>query len=415
MQKTELLSPAGSFVNLRAAIDAGTDGVYFGLQELNMRSVAAHNFTLKDLPKITALCKNNKIKSYLTVNSLIYDQDLPLAQKLCDEAKKHGIDAVIASDTAILEYLKKIKLSAHISTQMNVGNIEAVRFFSRYADTIVLARELTLEQISSITQAIKKEQIKGPDGQLVKIEIFIHGALCVAISGKCYMSLALYNQSANRGKCQQPCRRKYKIIDEVTKKELVIDNQYVMSPKDLCTISVLDKIIQSGASVLKIEGRARSPEYVWQVTRSYKEALESLKEDQKDNNTYTPEKIKTWQEELKSVYNRGFWEGGYYLGEKLGEWSNSSGSKATYKRTYLGKAIKYFAKLKVAEFLLETGSLKIGNEVYITGPTTGLLKLKVSSLHTSGPVKLAIKGEKAALLVGHKVRRNDQLYLIEKN
>ncbi len=413
MQKIELLSPAGNFINLRAAIDAGANGVYFGVQELNMRSLAAHNFTLKDLPKISALCKKHQVKSYLTVNSLIYDQDLLLAQKLCDEAKKHGIDAVIASDVAILEYLKKIKLSAHISTQMNVGNLEAVRFFSNYADTIVLARELTLEQISSITQAIKKEKIKGPSGQLVKIEIFIHGALCVGISGKCYMSLALYNQSANRGKCQQPCRRKYKIIDEVTNKELSIDNQYVMSPKDLCTISVLDKIIQSGASVLKIEGRARSPEYVWQVTRSYKEALTSLEKDK--NKAYTPEKIKDWQAALKSVYNRGFWEGGYYLGEKLGEWSNSAGSQATYKRTYLGKAVKYFSKLKVAEFLLETGDLKIGNEVYITGPTTGLLKLKVLSLHTNGPVKLAVKGEKAALLVGKKIRRNDQLYLIEKN
>lgn len=412
MQKIELLSPAGSFINLRAAIEAGADSVYFGLQDLNMRSLAAHNFTVKDLPKIAALCKKNKIRSYLTLNSLLYDQDLPLAIKLCNEAKKHDIDAVIASDVSILEYLKKIKLSAHISTQMNVGNLAAVRFFANYADTIVLARELTLEQISLITTGIAKEQIKGPSGQLVKIEIFIHGALCVGISGKCYMSLALYNQSANRGKCFQPCRRKYKITDENTGKELTIDNQYVMSPKDLCTISVLDQIVKSGASVLKIEGRARAPEYVWQVTRSYKEALMSLK---KNKHTYTPEKIKNWKQELKSVYNRGFWEGGYYMGKELGEWSKSSGSKAIYKRTYLGKAVKYFSKLKVAEFLLETGNLKIGNEVYITGPTTGLLKLKVTSLHIDGPVKLASKGEKAALLVGKKVRRNDQLYLIEKN
>lgn len=405
----ELMAPAGSFVSLRAAIKAGADSIYFGLEELNMRSLAAHNFTLKDLGKIVQICKKNKVKSYLTLNSLMYDEDLQLMRKIADNAKASGVDAVIASDMAALKYLESINLPAHISTQMNVGNLEAVRFFAQYADTVVLARELTLKQISKIIEAVEKEKIIGPSGQLIKIEIFIHGALCVAISGKCYMSLALYNHSANRGKCFQPCRRKYKITDESTEKELSIDNQFVMSPKDLCTISFLDQIVQSGVKILKIEGRGRSPEYVWTVVSCYRKALNSIAKD-----AYTSETIKLYQEELKTVYNRGFWEGGYYLGHKLGEWANHAGSKATFKRTYLGKAVKYFSKLKVAEFILETGSLKLGDEVYITGPTTGLLKLKIDSLHTQGQAASAAKGEKAALFTGTKIRRNDQLYLIEQ-
>ncbi len=409
MKIPELLSPAGSFAALKAAIDAGADSIYFGLDELNMRTLAGHNFNLENLPKCIALCKKHNIKSYLTLNSLIYDRDIALFKKSADAAKSCGVDAIIASDMAVLEYLKKIKISAHVSTQANVGNLEAVRFFAGYADTIVLARELTLQQITDIIQGIEKEKIKGPSGNLVKIEIFIHGALCIAISGRCYMSLALYNKSANRGQCLQPCRRKYKIIDENTQKELVIDNKYVMSPKDLCTIGLLDKIVKSGVSILKIEGRARSADYVWQVTKTYKEALICLL-----RNKYSLEKIKKLKSDLEKVYNRGFWEGGYYLGQETKQWSNVSGSKASQKKTYLGKAVKYFSNLKVAEFLLEAGSLKIGQEVYITGPTTGLLKMKVLSLHTNGPVLSAQKGEKAAILVGKKVRRNDQLYLIEK-
>lgn len=409
MKIPELLAPAGSFSALKAAIDAGADSVYFGLDELNMRTLAGHNFNLENLPKVAALCKKNRIKSYLTLNSLIYDQDLPTFKKLADAAKNSGIDAVIASDMAVLQYLKKIRMSAHISTQMNAANLDAVRFFAGFADTIVLARELSLKQIEAIVKGIEKEQIKGPEGRLVKIEIFIHGALCVAISGKCYMSLALYDKSANRGQCLQPCRRKYRVIDENTQKELLIDNRYVMSPKDLCTIGNLDQIVKSGASILKIEGRARSAEYVWQTTRTYKEALVSLL-----NKTYTQETINKSREALKSVYNRGFWEGGYYLGSKLGQWSKATGSRASQKRTYIGKALKYFSKLKVGEFLLEAGPLKIGQEVYITGPTTGLIKLKVVSLHINGPVLAAGKGEKVAVLTGQKIRRNDKLYLIEK-
>ncbi|MBS3115009.1 U32 family peptidase, partial [Candidatus Woesearchaeota archaeon] len=319
----ELMSPVGSYESLAAAIQAKADSIYFGVGELNMRSRAAYNFTVKDLKKIADICKKNNIKSYLTLNVVVYDNEFKAIKKLCDAAKKAKISAVIASDLAVIQYANKIKLPVHISTQANVSNIEAVRFYSRYADVIVLARELTLEQIRNIAKEIKKQNMRGPNKQLVKIELFIHGAMCVSISGKCQMSLALYNEPANRGKCLQACRRAYRVIDEETGDELVIDNKYVMSPKDLCTIGFIDKLIEAGVSVFKIEGRGRSPEYVYTVTKVYKEAVESY-----FNGSYTKTKIKHWTSELEKVFNRGFWQGGYYLGKKLGEWSGTYGSKA---------------------------------------------------------------------------------------
>ncbi|MFA5249909.1 MAG: peptidase U32 family protein [Parachlamydiales bacterium] len=408
MSEIELLSPAGSFAALQAAIDAGADSIYFGLEELNMRALSGHNFKLADLPEIASRCHEKNLKSYLALNTLLYDTDLPLMRQICQKAKEAQIDAVIASDMAALEYLQAIGQPAHLSTQLNVGNLEALKFFAKYAETIVLARELTLEQVCYLARKIEQEKITGPSGKRLKLEVFIHGALCVAISGKCQMSLALYNKSANRGECLQPCRRKYQVQDLETGRELVVDNQYIMSPKDLSTVSVLDQIVESGVSVLKIEGRSRSPEYVFKTTKTYREALRSLKEG-----TYHNAKIQIWQEELKSVYNRGFWEGGYYLGQPLGEWAASAGSKTPQKRTYLGKALKYFPKIQVAEFLLEARKISLNDRILIIGPKTGLIELQVGSLHTNGPVSSAVRGETIGLFIGKKIYPGDQLYLIE--
>lgn len=410
MQEIELLAPSGNFACLKAAINAGAKSVYFGVEDLNMRSNATSNFELRDLKEISLYCKENKAKAYLTLNTVLYDDDLKKMQKLCNEAKKAGIDAIIASDIAAIEYARSIGLNVHISTQLNVSNIEAVKFFAKYAEVIVLARELNLEQISSICKAIKDQRIKAPSGQDVRIEIFIHGALCVAISGKCYMSLAQYNLSANRGACLQACRRKYRVIEEETNKELVLDNKYIMSPKDLCTISVLDQIIASGVKVLKIEGRARPPEYVDTVVTAYREALQNIAEK-----TYTKEKIEEWIFKLSKVFNRGFWHGGYYLGNELGEWCGSYGSLAKEKKTYVGKATNYFSKIKVAEFLIQSGSLKVGDEVLIIGNNTGVIKTKIKNLRTDKEILSAQKGDLVAFPLDEKIKKNDQLYIIEKN
>src|SRR3989338_6598224 len=338
MANVEIMAPAGSFESLNAAIKAGADSIYFGAGKLNMRSRSA-NFRLEDLEKDVGICKENNVNAYLTLNTIMYDDDIKLMRRICDKAKKSGINAVIVSDIAAMSYARSIGLEVHTSTQLNISNIEAVRFFSKFADVIVLARELNLRQIANISRQIKKEKIKGPNGRNVKIELFCHGALCVAISGRCHMSLVIYNAPANRGACIQNCRRAYKVVDEETGKELVIDNKYVMSPSDLCTIGFLDRIISAGAYILKIEGRGRAPEYVYHVTKTYKEAVKSI-----ENKSYTKDKIDEWVKDLERVYNGGFWHGGYYLGKQLGQWSGAFGSKATTKKEYIGKVLNYFNK-----------------------------------------------------------------------
>ena len=405
----ELMSPVGSYESLAAAIQAKADSIYFGVGELNMRSRAAYNFTVKDLKKIADICKKNNIKSYLTLNVVVYDNEFKAIKKLCDAAKKAKISAVIASDLAVIQYANKIKLPVHISTQANVSNIEAVKFFSKYAGVIVLARELTLEQIRNIAKEIKKQNMRGPNKQLVKIELFIHGAMCVSISGKCQMSLALYNEPANRGKCLQACRRAYRVIDEETGDELVIDNKYVMSPKDLCTIGFIDKLIEAGVSVFKIEGRGRSPEYVYTVTKVYKESVESY-----FNGSYTKTKIKHWTAELEKVFNRGFWQGGYYLGKKLGEWSGTYGSKAAKEKRYIGLIENYFPKPNAAQIKIESGKLNINDDILITGPTTGVLQFKLESMFVNEkPSKTGKKGWDVTIKIPNKVRKNDKLYIVK--
>ncbi|MBU1974879.1 MAG: U32 family peptidase [Nanoarchaeota archaeon] len=408
--KPELMAPAGSFETLQAAINAGADSVYFGVGPLNMRARAA-NFGIKDLPKIVEICKDASVRSYLTLNTVIYDSDLDEMKKIADLAKEVGITAVIATDISVIQYLNKIGMRTHISTQANVSNIEAVKFYSQYADVIILARELTLDQIKSICAGIKKEKISGPNGELVAIEVFIHGALCVSIAGKCYMSLATYNQSANRGSCLQNCRRSYRVTDDETGDELVVDNKYVMSPKDLCTIGILDKLIDAGASIFKIEGRGRKADYVDTVVRVYKDALKSIEEKK-----YTQKKIDTWTKELEKVYNRGFWQGGYYLGKKLGEWSGVYGSKSTEKKVYVGKGLNYYQKNSVGMFSIETGEVKVGDDVMITGPTTGLLRFKVEEIMVNDKkVDCAKKGDEVTIAVSGKIRASDKLFVIKAN
>ncbi|MGV8169603.1 MAG: peptidase U32 family protein [Candidatus Nanoarchaeia archaeon] len=406
----ELTAPVGSWESLAAALKAGADSVYFGVGKLNMRSRAALNFQVKDLKKIADTCRKKGVKTNLALNIVLYDDELKETKKLIDAAKKAGIDAIIGSDISVIEYARKIKMPVHISTQANVSNIDAVRFFSKYADVIVLARELNLVQVKNICDAIKKEKIKGPSGELVKIEIFVHGALCVAVAGKCYMSLANYNHSANRGDCLQTCRRKYRVFDDETNQELVIDNQFVMSPKDLCTINVLDKLVAAGPSVLKIEGRGRSAEYVYTTVKAYKDALKLIEE-----NKFTEEKGKELQKELETVFNRGFWQGGYYLGEKLGEWSGIYGSAATKTKTFLGNVQNYYSNKKVCSVFIETGEIKKGDEVLITGATTGVVQFKVDSIVLDNKtVDSAKKNDFIAFKVPEKVRKNDKVYVLRK-
>ncbi len=403
----EIMAPAGSFESLQAAINAGADSIYFGVEQLNMRARAASNFTLQDLPEIVRRC--SRIKTYLTLNTILYDHDLVLMKRLCQKAKEIGITAIIASDFAVMQYARSIGLEVHLSTQANVSNIESVRFFSSFADTIVLARELTLSQIRDITARIRKEKITGPCGNLVKIEVFVHGALCVAISGKCYMSIATYNASANRGACLQNCRRSYKVIDEETGDELRVDNHYIMSPKDLCTIGMVDKLIGAGVSVFKIEGRGKGPEYVHHTVKAYKEAAEAVL-----NNTYTEHKVSEWTKSLESVYNRGFWENGYYMGKKLGEWSGSYGSKTTKQKVYIGHAVNYYQKNGVGLFLLEAGDLKVKDSLMVTGPTTGVFEFILSSIYVGDrPQEKASKGQKVTFPVPSKVRINDKLFVMK--
>lgn len=410
MKPPEIMSPAGDRTSLTAAIQAGADSVYFGVEQLNMRTRGAHNFTLENLNEVAEFCKKHKVKTYLTVNSILYDNDLELMKKIINKAKEVGIDAVIACDIAAIQYANSIGQEVHTSTQLNVSNFEAVKFFAKFTDVIVLARELTLEQIKEICDEIKKQKIKGPKGELIKIEIFCHGALCVSISGKCYMSLAKYNCSANRGECFQPCRRSYRVIDEETGEELKVENNCVMSPADLCTIKFLDKIIESGVSVLKIEGRARPPEYVHTVTKVYKEAAEAVA-----NKTFNQKKADKWLKQLESVYNRGFWHGGYYLGKKLGEWAGVRGSKATQTKTLLGKVEHYFDKKQIVHLNIQNQEIKPGDQLLITGPTTGVVKTLVGKIYKDGkPSKGKAKGADITIPLKEKVRKNDLVFLLEK-
>ena len=403
----EIMAPVGSFESLMAAVQAGANSIYFGIDRLNMRSQSTLNFTFNDLTEIVRICNENTIKTYLTLNTVMYDADLPLMRDLIESAKYHNITAIIASDMAAISYARQMGVEVHISTQLNVSNTEALKFYAQFADVVVLARELNVKQVSAIHKAIEEENICGPRGQKVKLEMFVHGALCMAVSGKCYLSLHEYNKSANRGGCLQLCRRGYTVTEKETGYQLDIDNQYIMSPKDLCTIGFTDQLLDAGVRVLKIEGRARSAEYVKTVVECYDEAVDAYLDG-----TFCKDKVDVWTGRLSSVFNRGFWDG-YYLGRKLGEWSDIYGSKATKKKVYVGKGMNYFSNLKVAEFLVETNSLSVGDEIIITGPTTGVLELRVSEIRVDlKSVETASKGERFSISIDHHIRRSDKLYKI---
>jgi U32 family peptidase len=403
-----LLAPAGSWETLYAAIKAGADSVYFGLEHLNMRARAAKRLQLDDLPRLADVCRKNKVESYLAVNTLIYDQDLHLLQTILKNAADSGISAVIATDVAAISMAREMGLSVHISTQANISNLRAVRFFSCFADVMVLARELTLEQIKAIVQRIAEEQITGPTGELVQIELFVHGALCISVSGKCDMSLALTNHSANRGDCLQSCRRSYRVIDDATGEELKVENRFVMSPRDLCTIHMIDQLIDAGVRVFKIEGRGRPADYVYKVTHAYRKAIDACLDG-----SYTEAKRQKWQKELETVFNRGFWQGGYYLGEVVGEWSASYGSRATIEKVYLGHALNYFQKSKIGYFKIEDSVVTCGDKVAIIGPTTGYVETTVDSIFCDEePVGEGRLGMRITFPVQQKIRKNDKLYLL---
>lgn len=407
MQKIEITAPVGSWESLMAALHAGADSVYFGVGVLNMRARSSINFTLRDLVKITRICRKQSVNTYLTLNTVIFDQEVKEMKRTIDSAKKNGVSAIIASDQAVISYARSVGMPVHMSTQANITNLEAVKYWSQVSDVMVLARELNLDQVASITRAIKRQKITGPSGKLVRIEVFAHGALCMAVSGKCYLSLDHYNTSANRGACYQLCRRPYLVTDTDTGIELEVDNQYIMSPKDLCTIGFLDKIIKSGIAVLKIEGRGRSPEYVKTVVGCYRQAVDSIAAG-----NYTREKVDEWTEQLKTVYNRGFWKG-YYLGSKMGDWAEHHGSVATEYKEYVGRITNYFTKLKIAEIKMESGSLKSGDRIYIQGPTTGVIDMTVPEIRVDlKPAEKTIKGERCSISVDIFLRRADKVYKI---
>ena len=410
MQKIELMAPAGHFESLQAALDNGADSIYFGIEQLNMRARASINFTLEDLPEIVKRCESKNVRSYLTLNTIIYDHDLSIVKTLIKKAKEANVTAVSAMDQAVIAVAREHAMEVHISTQINITNIETVKFYSLFADTMVLSRELSLRQVKHITEQIEKEQIKGPSGNLIEIEIFGHGALCMAVSGKCYMSLHSYNSSANRGACKQNCRKKYTVIDQETGFEMELDNEYIMSPKDLCTIDFLDEIIDSGIKVLKIEGRGRAPEYVAKVITCYRDAIDSV-----NNQTYSKEKVISWMQELEKVYNRGFWSG-YYLGQKLGEWSNGSGSHATQKKVYIGKGVHFYPKAKIGEFKIEAYDVSIGDTILITGPTTGAKEFQLKDMLVNDKsLEKGTKGDSITIPLDFRVRPSDKLYKIVEN
>ncbi|MBQ4519826.1 MAG: U32 family peptidase [Bacteroidaceae bacterium] len=405
----EIMAPAGSRESLMAAIHAGADSIYFGIENLNMRARSASTFTIHDLREIAAICTEHDVKSYLTVNTIIYDEDICLMQKIVNAAKEAGISAVIAADVAVMAYCNQVGQEVHLSTQLNISNSEALKFYARFADVVVLARELNLDQVAEIYRTIQRENICGPRGEQVRIEMFCHGALCMAVSGKCYLSLDNLGHSANRGTCMQVCRRSYIVHDKESDIELEVDNKYIMSPKDLKTIRFMDKMIEAGVRVFKIEGRARGPEYVHTVVSCYKEAIQSYLDG-----TLTEEKKDAWDERLKTVFNRGFWDG-YYLGQRLGEWSKTYGSEATERKVYVGKGIKYFSNIGVAEFLIEASEISVGDKLLITGPTTGAIFIDLDEIrYDLKPVQTAHKGEHISIKVPSKVRPSDKLYKLEK-
>ena len=399
------MAPVGSYESLHAAIQAGADAIYFGVEGLNMRARSSVNFTLQDLHNIASICHENGVKSYLTVNTIIFDNDITTCHAIIDAVKEAGISAIIASDIAAITYARSIDVEVHISTQVNITNIEAVKFYAQFADVVVLAREMNMDQVRAIYDAIQEQDIRGPHGELIRIEMFCHGALCMAVSGKCYLSLHEMNYSANRGSCAQICRRGYTVTDKESGAQLDIENQYIMSPKDLKTIHFLNKVIDAGVRVLKIEGRARGPEYVKIAVECYNEAIEAC-----CNGSYNEEKIADWDNRLTKIFNRGFWNG-YYLGQKLGEWSSKYGSSATRVKQYVAKGIRYFSKLGVAEFQMESGELNVGDEIIITGPTTGAIITTVEEIRVDlKPVEKTIKGERFSIKINEKVRPSDRLY-----
>ncbi|MGD9930863.1 MAG: U32 family peptidase [Mangrovibacterium sp.] len=403
----EIMAPVGSYESLAAAIQAGAGSVYFGVEQLNMRARSSNNFTLDDLHAIAEKAHKNGVKTYLTVNTVIFDNELDKLHRVIDAAKEAGISAIIASDIAAIMYARSIGVEVHISTQVNITNIEAVKFYAQFADVVVLAREMNLGRVWEISDQIKKQNICGPKGELVQLEMFVHGALCMAVSGKCYLSLHEMNSSANRGSCMQTCRRAYTVTDQETGAELEIDNEYIMSPKDLKTIHFLNKLLDAGVSVLKIEGRARSPEYVKTVVTCYREAVDAYFEG-----SFTDEKVAGWDRRLSTVFNRGFWDG-YYLGQRLGEWSKNYGSLATERKVYIGRGMNYFPNIGVAEFRLEAGTLKVGDRILVTGPTTGVVETVVEEIRVDlKPVSEAKKGDLFSVRVAEKIRRSDKLYKI---
>lgn len=405
----EIMAPVGSYDSLTAAIQGGADSIYFGIEGLNMRARSSNNFTIDDLKQIASVCKENGLKSYLTVNTIIYDNDISLMRQIVNAAKEAELSAIIASDVSVMMYARSIGVEVHLSTQLNITNTEALKFYGQFADVVVLARELNLDQVAAIYKDIVEQNIKGPNDGLIRIEMFSHGALCMAVSGKCYLSLHERDLSANRGACNQICRRSYIVKDKETDIELEIDNEYIMSPKDLKTIHFMNKMMDAGVRVFKIEGRARGPEYVRTVVECYKEAIKAYCEG-----TFTEEKVENWDERLATVFNRGFWDG-YYLGQRLGEWSSNYGSGATKRKVYIAKGIKYFSNLGVAEFLMETQSLKVGDEILITGPTTGAVFQTVEEIRVDlKSVEETVKGEKFSIKVSDKIRPSDKLFKLVK-
>lgn len=402
----EIMAPVGSYESLHAAIQGGANSVYFGIGKLNMRSKSSQNFTIDDLAKISEIARENNLRTYITLNTVIFDDELEEMRTIVEEAKQNKISAIIASDQSVIQYANKIGVEVHMSTQTNITNFEAVKYWSQYADVMVTARELKLDQVAAITKKIEKENITGPSGNLVQIEVFVHGALCMAVSGKCYLSLDNLNSSANRGACLQQCRRPYHVTDD-DGIELIVDNEYIMSPKDLKTLDLLDKILKAGVRVLKIEGRGRSADYVKTVSKVYREAVDAWFEGE-----FTPENLEIWNNELATVYNRGFWEG-YYAGRKMGEWTERYGSQATKKKIYVGKVTNYFSKLNVAEIKVETHDLKVGEEIKIIGPTTGVYEDILSEIRVDlSKVKQTVKGDDCSIPVKELVRRGDKVYKV---
>ena len=418
MKDYEIMAPVGSRDSLAAALKAGADSVYFGVEQLNMRSHSANHFTIDDLREIAATCNEAGVKTYLTVNTIIYGEDIETMHQIVDAAVEAKITAVIACDIAVMTYCRKVGMEVHLSTQLNISNIEALKFYAQFADVVVLARELKMEQVAEIYRQIEEQHICGPSGEQVRIEMFCHGALCMAVSGKCYMSLDNTGRSANRGACMQICRRSYIVTDRETGTELEIDNKYIMSPKDLKTIRFIDKMMKAGVRVFKIEGRARGPEYVLTVVQCYKEAIAAVVHDNENDNEneklFTEDRKDAWDERLATVFNRGFWDG-YYQGQTLGEWNSNYGSNATERKQYIGKGVKYFSKLGVAEFTVEADTFSVGDKMLITGPTTGALYVTVDEIHDDvQAVETAQQGTRVSIKVPEKVRPSDKLFKIIK-